>query len=77
MNGLPMVLNTAVWAVLGLIPVLLWQGQPASEILPACLLASVLSIFISVGILRWIGLPRNVSNGDYVKSLTSSREPPE
>ncbi|WP_157083640.1 hypothetical protein ACNJX9_04015 [Bradyrhizobium sp. DASA03076] len=61
MNRLPMVLNSALWVVLGLIPVLLWQGQHASEILLSCLLASVLSTFISIGRLRWIGLPLNAT----------------
>jgi|tagenome__1003787_1003787.scaffolds.fasta_scaffold18905655_2 hypothetical protein len=65
MNRLPMVLNTALLVVLGLIPVLLWQGQTASVILLSCLLASVLSTLICVGRLRWIGLPLNATLGEF------------
>lgn len=61
MNGLPMVLNTAVLAVLGLIPVLLWRGMPASGVLSECMLAAGLSMLVSAGILRWRGLPLDIS----------------
>ncbi|MGJ5064976.1 hypothetical protein [Bradyrhizobium oligotrophicum] len=73
MNSLPMVLNNVLWVVLGLIPILLWQGQPTSAILFSCSLASVLSTLIIVGRLRWLGLPLNATLGECNERATLLR----
>jgi hypothetical protein len=65
MDRLPKVLYTLLGVQLAFIPLPLLQGRSADDMVFFGLLASVFSIFISVGLLRWRGLPLNATVREY------------
>jgi hypothetical protein len=67
MDRLPSILYFIFVTELGFITVSLLQGRSANDTLHWGLFASVVSILISVGLLRWTGLPLNATIGEYIE----------
>ncbi|MCP3476994.1 hypothetical protein NLM33_43330 [Bradyrhizobium sp. CCGUVB1N3] len=63
MNRLPFLLHLVLLYPLGFAPTLLWKS--VCDVSLIVLGATYLSIFISIGLLRWRGLPLNATVGEY------------
>jgi hypothetical protein len=73
MDRLPMVLTTLLGTELGFIPVPLLQGRSADDLFFFGLLAGGFSILLSVGLLRWKGLPVGTSMEEYRRRRGADR----
>jgi hypothetical protein len=66
MGRLPYILSQAVFGIgCGFVPLLIWQGKSANDILFWGLFAAALSMLISAVQLRWRGLPLTATVGKY------------
>ncbi|MBP1063642.1 hypothetical protein JOE51_005109 [Bradyrhizobium japonicum] len=65
MDRLPCILYFIFVTEFGFVTLSLLQGRSANDTLLWGLFASVVSILISVGLLRWTGLPLNATIGEY------------